>query len=46
MYLAAARDSHLKTPVAPAAEFGLGSGEQEPQGDSVTTHYVAAISNS
>ena len=46
MYLAAARDSHLKAPVEPAAEFGLGSGEQERQGDSVTTHYVAAISNS
>ena len=46
MYLAAARDSHLKTPAVPAAEFGLGSGEQERQGDNVTTHYVAAISNS
>ncbi len=46
MYLAAARDSHLKTPVVPAAEFGLGSGEQERQGDSVATHYVAAISSS
>jgi hypothetical protein len=46
MYLAASRDSLLKTPVVPAAEFGLGSGEQERQGDSVTTHYVTAISNS
>ena len=46
MYLAAARDSHLKTPAVPAAEFGLRSGEQERQGDNVTTHYVAAISNS
>ena len=46
MYLASARDSHLKTPVVPAAEFGLGSGEQERQGDSVTKHYVAAISSS
>ena len=46
MYLAAARDSHLKTPVVPAAEFGLGSGEQERQGDSVATHYVAAILSS
>jgi hypothetical protein len=46
MYLAAARDSHLKAPVAPAAEFGFGSGEQEPQGDNVATHYVAAISSS
>jgi hypothetical protein len=46
MYLAVARDSHLKTPAVPAAEFGLGSGEQERQGDNVTTHYIAAISNS
>jgi hypothetical protein len=46
MYLAAARDSHLKTPVAPAAEFGFGSGEQGRQGDNVATHYVAAISSS
>jgi hypothetical protein len=46
MYLAAARDSHLKTPAVPAAEFGLRSGEQERQGDSVATHYVAAISSS
>ena len=46
MYLSAARDSHLKTSVVPAAEFGLGSGEQECQGDSVTTYYVAAISSS
>ena len=46
MYLAAARDSHLKTPAVPAAEFGLRSGEQERQGDSVTKHYVAAISSS
>ncbi len=46
MYLAAARDSHLKTPAVPAAEFGLRSGEQGRQGDNVTTHYVAAISNS
>jgi hypothetical protein len=46
MYLAATRDSHLKAPVAPAAEFGLGSGEQGRQGDNVATHYVAAISSS
>jgi len=46
MYLAASRDSHLKTPVAPAAEFGPGSSEQERQGDSVTRHYVAAVSSS
>lgn len=46
MYLAASRGSLLKTPVAPAAEFGLASSEQERQGDSVTEHYVAAISSS
>jgi hypothetical protein len=45
MYLAAVRGSHLKTPVVPVAEFGLGSSEQERQGDSVATHYVAAISS-
>jgi hypothetical protein len=46
MYLAAARGSHLQTRLVPRAEFGLGSCEQQRQGDGVTTRYVAAISSS